>query len=245
MPPKRKLRNVEHQQPIQRSLSGAMPPPGMRVLPPGVQHTKEADLSAQMLWIGGNGAQRFRRRAEHRTPCPPVGASQLAGTDIYKDMSNVAWFAAMRPGADEKAFVEKSLLIDEEAIIRWREYNAMYQFVMRICLRKFESSEIANIYVFDEKQAEYLRERFGGCVAFHHVKGVIATKANKGGRPKKPAGDALTPLQKKRNQRERERQASIAAKAERTAGAEREKERHNQLDIDDRLREQVQQSRPG
>src|SRR5882762_9139795 len=33
-------------------------------LPPGVQHTQEADLRAQMLWIGGDLTQRLRRRSE-------------------------------------------------------------------------------------------------------------------------------------------------------------------------------------
>ena len=35
-----------------------------QVLPPGVQHAEEADLRAQMLRIGGDGAQRLRRRPE-------------------------------------------------------------------------------------------------------------------------------------------------------------------------------------
>ena len=35
-----------------------------QVLSPGVQHAEEADLCAQMLRIGGDGAQRLRRRPE-------------------------------------------------------------------------------------------------------------------------------------------------------------------------------------
>src|SRR5437870_5936226 len=35
-----------------------------KILCPGVQHTQEADLRAQMLWIGGDLAQRLRRRSE-------------------------------------------------------------------------------------------------------------------------------------------------------------------------------------
>ena len=66
----------------------------------------------------------------------------------------------MRPGKDEKSFIERSLLISEDEIIRWREYNTLYQFVMRICLRLFDRSDEANIYVFDEWQAEHLRGRF-------------------------------------------------------------------------------------
>ena len=36
----------------------------MQVLPPGVQHAQEADLRAQMLWVGGDLVQRLRRRPE-------------------------------------------------------------------------------------------------------------------------------------------------------------------------------------
>ena len=35
-----------------------------QVLPPGVQHAQEADLRAEMLWVGGDLAQRLRRRPE-------------------------------------------------------------------------------------------------------------------------------------------------------------------------------------
>jgi len=36
----------------------------LKVLPPGVQHAQEADLCAQMLWLGGDLMQRLRRRLE-------------------------------------------------------------------------------------------------------------------------------------------------------------------------------------
>src|SRR6266404_7235781 len=36
----------------------------LKGLPPGVQRTQEADLRAQMLWIGGDLTQRLRRRSE-------------------------------------------------------------------------------------------------------------------------------------------------------------------------------------
>ena len=39
----------------------------------------------------------------------------------------------------------------------------MFQFVMRGNLRIFKSPEIGNVYVYDEYQAELLRDRFGGC----------------------------------------------------------------------------------
>ena len=38
----------------------------------------------------------------------------------------------------------------------WREYNAMYQFVMRSILRDYVSSVQVTVYVFSRKQADYL-----------------------------------------------------------------------------------------
>ena len=129
---------------------------------------------------------------------------KLAGTDVYKMMTNVAFFAAMRPGRDEVTFVAKSLRISEEDTIRWREYNTLYQFVMRICLRLFDSDQVANVFVFDERQAEYLRERFGGCLDWTHVTDAIpAIRAKKGGRPPKPPGEAMSATERKRKQREK------------------------------------------
>ena len=43
-----------------------------------------------------------------------------------------------------------------QELVDWREFNAMYQFVMRCILRDFESAEPVVIYVFSRQQAEYL-----------------------------------------------------------------------------------------
>jgi hypothetical protein len=128
---------------------------------------------------------------------------KLAGTDIYKDMTNVAFFAAMRPGGDEVAFVLKSLLITETDVIRWREYNTLFQFVMRICLWKFKSGEVANVYFYDEWQAEYLRERFGGCLEYRQIANVFRpVKISKGGgsKPKAENGEVKSALERKHEQ---------------------------------------------
>ena len=129
-------------------------------------------------------------------------APKLAGSDEYKTLSNVAFLAAMRPSGDERQFVERALLISEDEVIRWREYNTLYQFVMRINLRVYESWEIANVYVFDQWQAEYLRERFGGCLEMTHIKGVLGNGAGvkKGGRPAKN-GARMSDAEQKRRRR--------------------------------------------
>ena len=127
-----------------------------------------------------------------------------AGTDRYKSLTSVGFFAAMRPSTDEVSFVQKSLLIGQDEIINWREYNTLFQFVMRICLRLYDSDKIAKVFVYDEYQAEYLRERFGGCREFTHISGVLpAVKANKGGRPKKPDAELSASAQRKRRERDK------------------------------------------
>lgn len=165
-----------------------------------------------------NGIQRsmVQTNEVRRLWVPP----KLAGTDVYKDMTNVAWFAAMRPGGDERAFVANALQITEEQQIRWREYNALFQFVMRGCLRKYDSDEICNVYVFDEHEAGYLRDRFGGCLEYTYVPGVVNTPLNPGGRPKMAEGQAKSALDRKQAQRQRDRDALKAARQEKAADSE-------------------------
>jgi hypothetical protein len=166
---------------------------------------------------------------------------RLAGTDIFKDMSNVAFLAAMRPGGDETEFVARSLLIDEEDIIRWREYNVLYQFIMRVCLRKFESSEVANVYVFDEFQAEYLRDRFGGCVSYEQIKG-FSEPAIAGGRPKTGAKNSA---ERKRAQRARDRTEMSTAKAAKLEADKAAKVAVSKLSKLEQLHILMQKSRKG
>ena len=138
------------------------------------------------------------------TPCSGASSDRAtcALTDIYKTLTNVAFFAAMRPGNDEVGFVQKSLLITEDEIIGRREYNAMFQFVMRGNLRVLESAEIGDVYVYDEYQAEYLRDRCGGCREFTHIRDVVpVVKPHKGGRPMK--NDASAETVKRRERRGR------------------------------------------
>ncbi|MEI6987108.1 MAG: hypothetical protein WCK65_13365, partial [Rhodospirillaceae bacterium] len=77
---------------------------------------------------------------------------------------------------------EKVFLIDHATQVRWREYNPLYQFVMRSALRDYESDPNVSVYVFDRYQADYLHQRTGMPIA--HVQGVLAVDAvSKGGRP--------------------------------------------------------------
>lgn len=56
-------------------------------------------------------------------------------------------------------------------LTEWREFNAMYQFVMRCVLRDFSSAAPSVACVFSRRQAEYLKKRLGGTV--EKVPGII------------------------------------------------------------------------
>ena len=54
--------------------------------------------------------------------------------------------------------------MSNQQLTDWREYNALYQFVMRSNLRDIDSAAPVTIYVFSRKQADYLQRRLGGTV---------------------------------------------------------------------------------
>jgi len=79
--------------------------------------------------------------------------------------------------------MEKVFSIDHPTQVRWREFNPLYQFVMRSALRDYESDANVNVYVFDRYQAEYLHERTGMPIFF--IPGVlVADSVRTGGRPR-------------------------------------------------------------
>ena len=84
-------------------------------------------------------------------------------------------------------------------LTEWREFNAMYQFVMRCVLRDFSSAEPVVIYVFSRKQAEYLRVRLGGKI--EKVAGIVIDKPVRCTHE----GGAMTPAERKKVQFWREK----------------------------------------
>ena len=75
----------------------------VQVLPPGVQHGDEPDLGAEMLGIGGDGAQRLGRRLETGWRRPralfwkaisAIGAGTVKTTWKYGTGSSSAWRSA-------------------------------------------------------------------------------------------------------------------------------------------------------
>jgi hypothetical protein len=105
---------------------------------------------------------------------PPLRWLQpkVHGLDKYKGLRKAVWMAAMRPSGLEVAFLSAVLGITEEEIIYWREYNSLYQYVMRIALRDYESGAQCHVYVWDLIQAKYLEGRFGGSLGLIKESGI-------------------------------------------------------------------------
>lgn len=78
----------------------------------------------------------------------------------------VAWMAALKPSAATADLVKGICGMSYKEVVAWREYNAMYQFVMRCILRDYGSNVPVTIYVFSKAQAEYLQGRLGGNITW-------------------------------------------------------------------------------
>ena len=96
------------------------------------------------------------------------------GRNDLQHYKRVAWLAAMKASKFEIASLRAVCGMTNQELTDWREYNALYQFVMRSILRDFGSAEPVTIYVFSKLQAEYLQRRLGGSI--QKVPGIIVDK---------------------------------------------------------------------
>lgn len=78
------------------------------------------------------------------------------GLNEYQDHDTCVWLASMKPIPSEAACLEHAFDITGAQIVQARELETLHQFVMRGCIRKFDSSEIQTVYVFSEEQAKSL-----------------------------------------------------------------------------------------
>ncbi|MGL6384995.1 hypothetical protein ACSZM4_02550 [Aeromonas caviae] len=62
----------------------------------------------------------------------------------------------MKPNPSEAACLEHAFGISGAQIVQARELETLHQFVMRGCIRKYDSTEIQTVYVFSEEQAKSL-----------------------------------------------------------------------------------------
>ena len=138
---------------------------------------------------------------------------KATGINTLQHHTMCVWLGSMKLSGQERTIMEKVFSIDHATQVRWREYNPLYQFVMRSALRDYESDANVNVYVFDRHQAEYLHERTGMPIA--HVPGVLAVDAvSTGGRP--PSERPLTGTERSRASRERKKALAMAAGATKT-----------------------------
>ncbi|WP_349918180.1 hypothetical protein [Aeromonas veronii] len=78
------------------------------------------------------------------------------GLNEYQDYSACVWLASMHPDDSEIKSLEYLFGITREQVLQAREYEMLHQFIMRGCVRKYDSADTQVIYVFDERQAKSL-----------------------------------------------------------------------------------------
>jgi hypothetical protein len=84
----------------------------------------------------------------------------------------VAFLAAMKGSIFEIGQLKSICGMTAQQLADWREYNVLYQFVLRSNLPDFASADPVAVYVFSRRQAEYLRERLGGA-PIRKIDGVV------------------------------------------------------------------------
>lgn len=99
------------------------------------------------------------------------------GRNDLQHYKRVAWFVAMKASKFEIATLKEVCGLSAQELTEWREYNAMYQFVMRCALRDFVSAVPVVIYVFSRNQAQYLHKRLGGRI--EKVPGIVIDKPSR------------------------------------------------------------------
>ena len=136
---------------------------------------------------------------------------KATGINTLQHHTMCVWLGSMKLSGQERTIMERIFSIDYATQVRWREYNPLYQFVMRSALRDYESDANVSVYVFDRYQAEYLHERTG--MPIIHIPGVIVHDAvSTGGRPAQ--GDRpMTGTERSRASRERKKALALAADA--------------------------------
>lgn len=135
-------------------------------LPAVTQWIKDHAGAAPVLWTANDKLKERSKlnAADYISP-------KAHGRNDLQHYTRVAWLAAMKASKFEIGTLREVCGMTAQELTDWREYNALYQFVMRCILRDFDSAVPAVIYVFSRKQAEYLQRRLGGQI--HKAQGVI------------------------------------------------------------------------
>jgi hypothetical protein len=134
---------------------------------------KEGDLPLPAVteWIKDHaGAQPVlwtsNEKLKDRSKLDPTDyiSPKAHGRNDLQHYTRVAWLAAMKASKFEIGTLREVCGMSAQDLTDWREYNTLYQFVMRCILRDFGSAVPVIIYVFSRRQAEYLQGRLGGSI---------------------------------------------------------------------------------
>jgi hypothetical protein len=150
-----------------------------------------------VLWTLNASARTNSKKLDDLLGADNAMSPKAHGVNDKQHYKAALWLAAMNPRDDQTRQYADYAGMSREDIIKDREYNAIYQFVMRTNLRDWDSSEFVNLYVWSEDQAEYLKERLNCPV--EKIDDVIDEVVKKGGR--KPSGNAMTDKQRGKKKR--------------------------------------------
>jgi len=150
-----------------------------------------------VLWTLNEKARSNAKRLDELLGEDNSMSPKAHGVNDKQHYKAALWLAAMNPREDQAKQYAEYAGMSREDIIKDRELNAIYQFVMRTNLRDWDSSEFVNLYVWSEDQAAYLKERLN--CPIQKIDDVIDEVVNKGGRKK--SGNALTNAQRGKKKR--------------------------------------------
>ena len=133
------------------------------------------------------------------------------GRNDLQHYNNCLWLAAMKISHFEARLVQKLFDISVEEQVLWREYNPMYQFIMRINIRDYTSAINNNIYVVDEEQARYLQKRLG-CEIEHIPNVVPDVVGGNNGRPTTVDKKGMTKEERREYERNQKKEQRLKRK---------------------------------
>jgi len=96
-----------------------------------------------------NGTEKFTLNGKHIS-CDTRGINSL------QSFNTCVWLAALRPSDTEIKQYEHMFNISSDELLEAREHETLWQFVLRGCVRNFNSSDVQTVYVFSKEQAESL-----------------------------------------------------------------------------------------
>jgi hypothetical protein len=147
------------------------------------EYIKNDALNQAVLWTANE-----KLKDACALPTEDFASPKSHGRNDLQHYERVAWLAAMKASKFEIASLKNVCGMNNQDLTDWREYNALYQFVMRTILRDYNSAVPITVYVFSRKQADYLQSRLGGTV--QRVSGVVIDQQPRSLHPDGPMSGA-------------------------------------------------------